>query len=306
MQLFQEPRIDFIGIRKFGYLISGIALLITIILLVSGTIRMGVDFTGGRLLHVRFEDDTVTIGEVRGILSEIGFDRAEVQTFGDKRNLLIRLPVSQAEEENRISDIEDLLEERYGASHEVVRVEDVGPKIGGELQNNAIKAVIWALLLLLVYISWRFELRFAVGAVFALAHDVLITLGAFMISGREMSLPVVAALLTIVGYSLNDTIVVFDRIREQLRLKRREAFESVVNISLNKSLSRTVITSLTTLIVVVILFIFGGFVINDFAFALLVGVIAGTYSSLFVASPVVVEWHHFFTKRNQKGQSKRK
>ena len=304
MQLLQEPRIDFIGNRKLGYIISGVALLVTIVLFFSGAIRMGVDFTGGRLLHVRFADETVTITEVREILSEAGFDRAEVQTFGDKRNLLIRLPVSQAEEENRISDIEDLLQQRYGARHEIIRIEDVGPKIGGELQTNAIKAVLWALILLLIYISWRFELRFAVGAVFALAHDVLITLGAFMITGREMSLPVVAALLTIVGYSLNDTIVVFDRIREQLRLKRREAFENVVNISLNKSLSRTVITSLTTLFVVLILFIFGGFVINDFAFALLVGVVAGTYSSLFVASPVVVEWQRFFTKKNQKGQGK--
>jgi preprotein translocase SecF subunit len=303
MQFFLEPRINFVGVRRFAYVFSGIALLGTVVLLLSGALKGGVDFTGGRLVQVRFEDVVVDISDVRSLLEEAGVGGSEVQTFGEANELLIRLPVSQEGEQDSLT-VEDIIRQGYPGSVEITRVEDVGPKIGGELRRDAIRAVLWALVLLLVYISWRFELRFAVGAVVALAHDVLITLGVFALSGREMSLPVVAALLTIVGYSLNDTIVVFDRIREQLRLMRREVFESVVNLSINKSLSRTIITSLTTFVVVLVLYLFGGKVINDFAFALLIGVLVGTYSSVFVASPVVIEWHHYITSR-RKGERKK-
>ncbi len=299
MQLFAEPNLNLIGNRRIGYIVSGVLLVGTIILLSIGALKMGVDFTGGRLVHVRFHEASVTIGEVRALLGREGFEGIEVQTYGKTNELLIRLPISQAGQEEQAVTVESVFRNHYPDQHEVVRIDDVGPKIGRELQRNAVKAVLWALVLLLIYISWRFELRFAVGAVFALTHDVLLTLGAFMITGREMSLPVVAALLTIVGYSLNDTIVVFDRVREQLRLKRREIFDEVINISLNKSLSRTIITSMTTLVVVLALYLFGGRVINDFAFALLIGVIAGTYSSIFVASPVVVEWQKIRVKRTQ-------
>jgi preprotein translocase SecF subunit len=303
MQFFAEPRINFVGVRRFAYVLSGAALLGTVLLLLSGNLEGGVDFTGGRLVQVRFEGVAVNISDIRSLLEEAGVSGAEVQTFGDVNELLIRLPVAEEGQEESLP-VEDILRGGYAGSVEITRVEDVGPKIGGELRQDAIRAVLWALVLLLIYISWRFELRFAVGAVVALAHDVLITLGVFALSGREMSLPVVAALLTIVGYSLNDTIVVFDRIREQLRLMRREVFESVVNLSINKSLSRTIITSLTTLVVVLILYLFGGKVINDFAFALLVGVLVGTYSSVFVASPVLIEWHRYITSR-KKGERKK-
>lgn len=303
MQFFLEPRINFVGVRRFAYIFSGMALLGTMALLLSGSLKGGVDFTGGRLVQVRFEGVAVDISDVRALLEEAGVGGSEVQTFGDENELLIRLPVSQAGEQDSPA-VEDIIRQGYPGSVEITRVEDVGPKIGVELRRDAIRAVLWALVLLLIYISWRFELRFAVGAVVALAHDVLITLGVFALSGREMSLPVVAALLTIVGYSLNDTIVVFDRIREQLRLMRREVFENVVNLSINKSLSRTIITSLTTVVVVLILYLFGGKVINDFAFALLIGVLVGTYSSIFVASPVVIEWHRYITSRG-KGERKK-
>jgi len=166
----------------------------------------------------------------------------------------------------------------------------VGPKIGGELKRQALKAAAFAIVAILIYISWRFEFRFAVGAVLALLHDALITLGALAITGRQISLPVVAAILTILGYSLNDTIVVFDRIRENMRLLRREEFSKIVNTSINQTLSRTLLTSLTTLLVVVCLFVIGGEVIKDFAFALLVGIVVGTYSSIFVASPLLLAW----------------
>jgi preprotein translocase subunit SecF len=182
---------------------------------------------------------------------------------------------------------------------EIRRTESVGPKIGEELKNRTWAAILISLFGILVYISWRFEFKFAVGAILALVHDVVITVGLFSILNKEISLVIVAALLTIVGYSLNDTIVVFDRIRENFSLRRRESYESMIDISINESLSRTIITSLTTLIVVVFLFLFGGEVIHDFAFALLVGIVVGTYSSIFVASPILIEWQNRLTGRKK-------
>jgi preprotein translocase subunit SecF len=166
----------------------------------------------------------------------------------------------------------------------------VGPKVGKDLRRKGILAIVYALIGILIYITWRFEFIFAVGAIIALAHDVMITVGAFSIANKEFTLPIVAAILTIIGYSLNDTIVVFDRIRENRRKMRSEPFGRVINASINETLGRTLLTSLTTLIVVVILFIFGGGVIHDFAFALMVGVLVGTYSSIFVASPIILTW----------------
>ncbi|HMA77434.1 MAG TPA: protein translocase subunit SecF, partial [Candidatus Krumholzibacteriaceae bacterium] len=178
----------------------------------------------------------------------------------------------------------------------VRRTETVGPKIGEELKKRAWAAIVISLFGILIYISWRFEFRFAVGAIIALIHDILITLGIFSITGKELSLVVIAAFLTIVGYSLNDTIVVFDRIRENFSIRRRESYNRMINISINDSLSRTIVTSFTTLIVVLFLFFIGGEVIHDFAFALLIGVVVGTYSSIFVASPVLVEWQNRIAK----------
>ncbi|MBN1885502.1 MAG: protein translocase subunit SecF [Candidatus Krumholzibacteriota bacterium] len=180
------------------------------------------------------------------------------------------------------------------------RTETVGPKVGEELQNRTWAAIIISLFGILIYITWRFEFKFAIGAILALIHDVVITLGIFSLLDKEISMVVVAAFLTIVGYSLNDTIVVFDRIRENFGLRRRESYENMINISINESLSRTVITSLTTLIVVLFLFFMGGEVIHDFAFALLIGVVVGTYSSIFVASPVLIEWQNRIAGRLKK------
>jgi preprotein translocase subunit SecF len=192
------------------------------------------------------------------------------------------------------SEIQERFPER---TIEVRRTETVGPKIGEELKNRAWAAIMISLFGILVYISWRFEFRFAVGAIVALMHDVIITLGIFSILDKEISIVILAAFLTIVGYSLNDTIVVFDRIRENFSLRRRESFDSMIDISINESLSRTVITSLTTLFVVVCLFFFGGEVIHDFAFAMIVGIVVGTYSSIYVASPILVEWQNRLTAK---------
>lgn len=290
MQIFQTTRIDFVRLRHIALVISAAAILASITLLSLGRLKMGVDFTGGHLVQVRFEGGTVAIGRLRQILFDGGISNAEVQSFTEGLEYVVRAPLAEEAEGGSGTKLERVLAAGFPEGFEIVRTEDVGPKIGAELSRNALRAILWALGLILVYISWRFELRFAVGAVIALAHDVLITAGVLAFTGREVSLSVVAALLTIVGYSLNDTIVIFDRIREELRLQRREPLPAVINAGINKSLSRTVITSVTTLVVLLMLYVFGGKVINDFAFTLLFGVLVGTYSSIFVASPVVLEW----------------
>lgn len=203
----------------------------------------------------------------------------------------------------------ELLNEALGkgfpdSGFEIRRTESVGPKIGEELKNRAWVAIVISLFGILAYISWRFEFKFAIGAIIALIHDVLITLGIFSLVNKEISIAIIAAFLTIVGYSLNDTIVVFDRIRENYNLRRRQSYEAMINISINESLSRTVITSLTTLIVVLFLFFMGGEVIHDFAFALMVGIIVGTYSSIFVASPILIEWENRITARRKSARGR--
>ncbi|MBD3377054.1 protein translocase subunit SecF [candidate division KSB1 bacterium] len=292
MQFFRETNINFTGQRRYAYIFSAILILIGLIsLLFHGGIEYSIDFTGGTSLQVAFEKP-IDAGQIRNAIADIGFGNAEIKQIGlDSENQFI-IRVEQMEEgadiattlENELT--KDISENPY----DIRAVTEIGPKIGGELRQAAMMAILFALLGILIYISWRFEFKFAVGAVIALFHDVLITLGVFSILNLEVSLAVVAAFLTIVGYSLNDTIVVFDRIRENLKVMRRETIENIFNYSLNQTLSRTVITSVTTLIVVLVLFFLGGEVIHDFSFALIIGVIIGTYSSLYVASPLVLEW----------------
>jgi len=304
MQLLQNTKIDFIGKRKIGYIISGFLIVVGLVsLVVHGGPALGIDFTGGTSLDLKFQND-VTASELRASLSDIGFGNAEIKQIGlDQANeFLIR--VEQMEEGTEAASmIEDELHKDFSDNqYEIRSVLEVGPKIGGELARAAVLAILISMLGILIYISWRFEFKFAAGAVAALFHDVIITLGIFSLLNLEISLAVVAAFLTIVGYSLNDTIVVFDRIRENLKLLRRDTFTDIVNISLNQTLSRTVITSFTTLIVVAVLYLFGGEVIHNFSFALIVGIVIGTYSSLFVASPIVLEWQTR-TADTKKGKS---
>jgi preprotein translocase subunit SecF len=253
------------------------------------------DFEGGNLVIV--EAKTMpALDELKTGVRENGTGFVEVTQEADNR-LAFSLPYTGIE-----SQAAELLKAEISKSFpereiEIRRTETVGPKIGEELKNRMWAAIIISMFGILIYISWRFEFKFAVGAIVALVHDVLITLGIFSLMGKEISLIVIAAFLTIVGYSLNDTIVVFDRIRENFSLRRRESYENMVNISINESLSRTVITSLTTLVVILSLYFYGGEVIHDFAFALLVGVVVGTYSSIFVASPILVEWHNRIANR---------
>ena len=292
MQFFQTPSIDFISRRRIAYFVSAglfIAGLISIIL--HGGLNLGIDFKGGTSIQLRFEQP-VTTEQLRGALSSIGLGTSEIKGFGTGNDYLIYVEqqrgVSAADQASRIeSAISESLPE---VPYEIMKTDTVGPKIGEELRKAMVLAVLIALLLILIYIGWRFELVFAVGAIAALFHDLLITLGVFSLLNYELSLKEIAAFLTIVGYSLNDTIVVYDRIRENLKVLRSDDLATIMNKSINEVLSRTIVTSLTTLVVVLALFLFGGEVIKGFAFAMLIGVIVGTYSSIFVASPVVLEW----------------
>ena len=289
MRILSRTNIDFnskqkiTGFLSIALIVAGIASLI-----MKGGPLLSIDFTGGTVAQVKFEKP-VELGQLRETLSDYGFKGAEIVEFGSPDEILIKTQFSGSS-----SEISEKLTLALGNSFTLRRVESVGPKIGKELQTDALKAIGLALLLILIYITFRFDRYYALGSVMALIHDVLITLGVFSLLDYEINLSIIAAFLTIVGYSLNDTIVVFDRIRENIPKFMKKTLNDVVNISLNETLNRTVITSLTTMMVVVILFLWGGKVINLFAFALIIGVFVGTYSSLFVASPVMV----YFEKRS--------
>ncbi len=258
-------------------------------MIIRGGPNFGIDFVGGTIIQVRFEKD-IDIGAIRNSLSTVNLGNSEIKEFGNSRDVSIKTEVQQTEKAAAETVRGVLTRDFPDNPYEIRRIEEVGPKIGGELIRGAIWSVLFAFFLMLIYISWRFEFKFAIGAVAALVHDVLITLAVFSFLHLEFSLPVIAAILTLVGYSLNDTIVVFDRIRENLKTLRKEKYDFIINRSLNEVLSRTIITSLTTLFVIVIIFIFGGEVIHNFVFALLVGIITGTYSSIYIASPIVAIW----------------
>ena len=289
MRFLSKTNIDFISKQKLTGLLSIVLIIAGITsLIMKGGPLLSIDFTGGTVAQIKFEKP-VELGQLRNTLSDYGFNGAEIVEFGSPDEILIKTQFTGSS-----SEISEKLTLALGKTFILRRVESVGPKIGKELQSDALKAIGLALLLILIYITFRFDRYYALGSVMALIHDVLITLGVFSLLDYEINLSIIAAFLTIVGYSLNDTIVVFDRIRENVPKFMKKTLSDVVNISLNETLNRTVVTSLTTMVVVVILFIWGGKVINLFAFALIVGIFIGTYSSLFVASPVMV----YFEKRS--------
>ncbi|MCF7858964.1 MAG: protein translocase subunit SecF [Candidatus Cloacimonetes bacterium] len=317
MRFFGKTKIDFIGKRRIAFAIS-IAVILTgiVSLLINAGPKYSIDFTGGvsmelDLTPVKEGADVVKVQDIRDALTNAGVTEAEIQEIrgSEGKQLVLIKTKAVGDMKDKISTkVIDVIKKQFPDNVDpatLIRLqEEVGPKIGEELKGKAILAIFWALLGIIIYIWWRFEFTFGLTAVAALFHDILITVGIFSLLGKEISLSIVAALLTIVGYSLNDTIVVFDRIREDLKLFRKEPYGSVINHSINETLSRTIITSLTTFIVVLSLYLFGGTVIHDFAFALLVGVIVGTYSSIFVASPLMVE--HFNKKAKRVGTNRRK
>ena len=286
-----DTHIDFMGKIKMAITISGLMILIGLgSIVLSGGLKYGIDFAGGTLIQLKFKTPP-DIEVIRDGLKSIALGESTIQEFGSKRDILIRVQRSEEKLEAVGSKVRNSLSERFNkADISIERVEMVGPKVGRDLREKALLSILYAIIGIVIYISWRFELQYAVAAIIALVHDVLVTMGAFSIFDKEFTLVIVAAFLTIIGYSLNDTIVVFDRIRENLRRKGKNTLTETINASINQTLSRTLLTSGTTLLVVVALFFFGGEIIHAFSFALLVGVLVGTYSSIFIASVFLVYW----------------
>ena len=301
--LKHETHIKFISLRYWAFAVSAVAIMVGMAsLVVKGGPNYGIDFVGGTLVQVKFSE-AVAINQIREALAELSLGDCLIQQFGEQKDneVLIRVEKSSA----NIQGLNDKISQKLALvfspeGFEVRRVEMVGPQVGKDLRRKGILSIIYAMLGILFYITWRFELKFAVAAIIALFHDLTITVGIFSILDKEFNLPIVAALLTMAGYSINDTIVVFDRFRENLRLIRRKDYEHILNSSINQTLSRTILTSTTTLLVTISLFIFGGGVIHDFALALTIGVVVGTYSSMFIASPVVFIWHDMVQKKEKR------
>ena len=299
IQIFKNANYEFIGKRKWAYIASLVVTLLGLLSLATRGLHYDIDFTGGTLVQVRFEK-TPTVGAIRTGLSRIGMGESVIQEFGESREFIIRLPLTSATSEELGKKVEGALaQEAALGKFEIRRVEFVGPQVGKELQWQAIYAVFFGLIGILLYIAVRFDLKGGVAAVVAVFHDVLVCLGAISLTGREFSLPVLAALLTIIGFSVNDTIVAYDRLREnrgKYSTKGR-SFAQQMNDAVNQTLSRTILTSLTVFMSAAILLFFGGRTLEDFAFVLFVGVITGTYSTTYVAAALVVDWTQYVEGR---------
>lgn len=296
MQIFKKTNINFIGFRRVAITCSLIFILVGVIsVILHRGLNLSIDFAGGTLIQMKFEKPVRSdLAKIRQIITNLGHGSPEVKTIGQVDNNELQVTVRKQGEGTSVADeIKSVLGKEYADNkYEVLRVENVGPKIGGELKRNALIASLLSLLAILIYVGFRFHIPFGVAAVIPLFHDLLVTIAVFSLLNREVSLPFIAALLTIIGYSLNDTIVIFDRIRENLRGGLRgKSFIDMVNTSINQTLSRTIITSLTTLFVVAALFVLGSEAIKDFALALLIGVVGGTYSTIYIASAVLLWWH---------------
>ncbi len=283
MKALNIPTIDFVGKRIYAIIFSVLIMAVSIFSLANNGLKLGIDFTGGTLIEVGYKQD-VDLSDIRATLEKAQFNNANVQYFGSTHEVLIRLEPQKVSSAKLSSKIIHLL----GDEVDIRRVEFVGPKVGEELTNDGGLAMLYALIGILIYVAIRFEYRFALGSISALIHDVIITLGIFSLFQIEFDLTVLAAILAVIGYSLNDTIVVFDRIRENFLATRHTDPAKIINGALNQTLSRTIMTSITTLLVLLALFFLGGEIIHGFALALLIGVIIGTYSSIYVASSMIL------------------
>lgn len=288
MQIFKNtPSFDFMGKRKIALAFSALLIIAAISSLVIKGLSFGLDFTGGTLIEVAYEQ-SADLTKIRSRLANSGFDDAVVQNFGSSKNVLVRLAPREDTSSQSLGDKILTALKEDDANVEMRRQEFVGPQVGDELRDDGGLAMLIALAFILVYVMARFEYRFALGSIAALIHDVIITVGIFSFFQFDFDLTVLAAVLAVIGYSLNDTIVVFDRIRENFRLMRKQEPRTIINASLNQTLSRTMMTSITTLIVVLAMFFLGGELIHSFAIALIIGILVGTYSSIYVASSMVI------------------
>ncbi len=283
-----DTNYNFVRMMKPAVILSLAVIIIGIASLIwHGGPNYGIDFAGGTLIQIKFQNETPA-DKIRAAFKSIGFEGSVIQDFGPKE-VIVRTAESGTDAKGLTSRVEEALGAAFGkGAYEVRRIEMVGPKVGKDLTRKAILAIIFSWIGILVYVGVRFEFRYALGGIIALVHDVLVTVTFLSLFNKEFDLNIVAALLTIIGYSINDTIVIFDRIRENARKNTRQSLNDVINASVNQTLSRTILTSLTVFMVLVILFFFGGAVIHDFTFALLVGTVAGVYSTVFIASPIVL------------------
>lgn len=293
LEILGKTNVDFMGKRRYAFLFSGIMVVMGIIALIQiarGQANLGIDFAGGTAVQLKF-DQSIRIEDARKALESNGLADAELQEFGQENKLLIRVKASTTIEEKTAEKVVSIFSKEFPSNKFVVESStEIGPTIGKKLQSDALVAIVISFAGIILYIAARFELRFGVAAALATFHDVLAVLGVFYVLDKEITLLVVTALLTLAGYSLTDTVVVFDRIRENLRLRRREQEETMINNAINQVLSRTIVTSLTVVLVLIPLTLAGGEVLHDFSLALLGGVIFGTYSSVFVASPLLLLW----------------
>ena len=298
----KKTHIDFIGKRRIFFTVSALMAalgLAALFLIAQGKGNLGIDFAGGAAVQLKF-DKALRIDDARRALEKGGMGDAALQEIVEEHKLIIRLKKRDITGVNIRSEIKRIFESSFPDNHFVIESStEIGPTIGKKLQGDALQAILFSLVLIIAYLAFRFELRFGIAAAIATFHDVFIVLGLFFLMQKEITLLDVTALLTIAGYSLNDTVVIFDRIRENVRKRRKEPYEAAVNRSINENLSRTLITSLTTFLAVGALYLFGGEVIHDFALAIIIGVVVGTYSSWFIASSLLVSWH-------QKGKTGRR
>jgi len=290
MRLFRDAKFEFLHARRRAYVVSAAVLLLGLgSIILHGGLRFGVDFTGGTLYQIEFAEE-VSVADVRAVMADVGFGEAQIQRFGSSSEFLIRVQEFEASGESSVEEaVREALTTGYGDNWEIARREALSARVGSELQRGALIAILISFGLTLIYLAFRFEWRFGVAAVIATIHDILITFGFISLMNIEIGLSTVAAILTIVGYSLNDTIVVFDRIRENIKKYRKLDYIDLLNRSINETLPRTVLTSVTTVMTLFALFVLGGEVIRPFALVLILGVLIGTYSSIFVASPALLE-----------------
>jgi preprotein translocase subunit SecF len=291
LQILHKTNIDFMGWKNVSFTVSALLIILGIVGLVQvgrGKANLGIDFIGGTTIQLGFKEP-VAIDKARAALDKSGFQGSTIQQVGEGGNsILIRL----RESEGTSDKVQSLFRQEFPNNpFEVVSIQEIGPVIGQALQRQALWAITISIIAIIIYIAFRFQFKFGVAAAIATVHDVLAVLGIFYILHKEINLLIITALLTLAGYSLTDTVVVFDRIRENLKRNRRDPLPKMVNDSINEVLSRTIITSLTVVLVLIPLAIFGGEVLHDFSVALLMGVVVGTYSSVFVASPILVVWH---------------
>lgn len=300
MQILHDTNVNFVGARRWFFLMSGILAVLAIGAIAVRGFNWGVDFTGGSLVQVRFSQPVATEA-VRGALASVGEGGAEVQR-DDRGDFFIRVKAKEfSGGESFSSTLTHQFQTSFpGNSFEILSDDTVGPQVSKELRGKVLLAVLLGLVGIMIYVSFRFDFRFGTGAVVSLIHDTLMVVGAIALLGREMNMTVIAAVLTVIGYSVNDSIVVSDRIREDIRKMRKESFSFVVNHAINKTLSRTIITSLTVLFVSLALLVFGSATIKDFAFAMTLGTITGTYSSVFVVANLVVEWENKFPSKRRR------